>query len=82
MSNVSHINVDGSMVPLSNELSVIGILVLISTLVREGIKAIGETYMLNRRGPSTEPWGTPDSETLRLDEESPSLTYCERFMID
>ena len=36
--------------------------------------------MVNRRGPSTEPWGSPDSETLQLDEESPSLTYRERFM--
>ena len=45
---------------------------LINTLSRE---EIGETYTVKRRGP----WGMPEIEDLRLDEELPILTYCERF---
>lgn len=43
-------------------------------------EATGETYMVKRRGPSTDPWGTPDLQALCFEEKLWSLTYCERLV--
>jgi len=51
---------------------------IISFLVNTDMMLTGATYSENSKGPSTEPWGSPDSQGAVTDFSTPAATYCER----
>ena len=44
------------------------------------ICVMGDVYIENRRGPNTDPCGTPDVQVVTTDEAWPSRTTCVRLV--
>ena len=54
---------------------------MLDSIKPEIITLRGAVYIVKSSGPSTEPWGTPQFNSLELETESRTLTDCFRLVI-